>query len=75
MMKKNFMFNAMCNDCHWQSGYSVKTYVDEEVKRHKESDCLKCSHPADSVVKYVITGEEVCTICALDINTGKPVGE
>lgn len=67
-MKKNFIYVAYCDKCHWSSGQSVKTYVDEEVKRHRESECLVCSH--QKTVDYPITGEKMCLNCAMDVNTG-----
>lgn len=62
-MKKNFMYQAKCNHCEWESGFSVKTHIDDEVKRHRAADCKECSHPDEMVLKYPLLGKETCALC------------
>ena len=67
-MNKAFTYKAICNVCNWTSGYSVKTYVDEEVKRHKDSECPSCDHPYEMSIKHVLSNKTICVACNTTID-------
>jgi hypothetical protein len=39
-MKQTFSWTVKCDNCDWSmTGWSVKTFCDEEMKRHKAKGC------------------------------------